>query len=60
MVERIPGVVEIEGVRRRDFSLKAKERMLVGGLVLLMTLMVTVMYNDIMRFSWIERLVPWR
>ena len=53
-------IMILEGVRRRDFSLKAKERMLVGGLVLLMTLMVTVMYNDIMRFSWIERLVPWR
>ena len=23
-------------------------------------IMVTVIYNDLMRISWIERLVPWR
>jgi len=28
--------------------------------VVLMTLMVTVIYNDLTRISWIERLMPWR
>jgi hypothetical protein len=26
----------------------------------LMMLMVTVVYNDLTRISWIERLMPWR
>jgi hypothetical protein len=26
----------------------------------LMTLMVTVIYNDLTRVSWIENLMPWR
>jgi hypothetical protein len=26
----------------------------------LMMLMVTVIYNDLMRIGWIERLMPWR
>jgi len=26
----------------------------------LMTLMVTVIYNDLTRISWIESLMPWR
>jgi len=30
------------------------------GLVLLLMLMVTVIYNDLTRISWIERLMPWR
>jgi hypothetical protein len=25
-----------------------------------MMLMVTVIYNDLMRIQWIEKLVPWR
>jgi hypothetical protein len=28
--------------------------------VLLVTLMVTVIYNDLTRIAWIERLMPWR
>jgi hypothetical protein len=27
--------------------------------VLLVMLMVTVIYNDLMRIQWIEKLVPW-
>jgi membrane-associated protease RseP (regulator of RpoE activity) len=50
----------IEGVARRDFSFKVKEKMLLAGLVVLMTLMVTVIYNDLTRVSWIESLMPWR
>jgi len=27
---------------------------------MLMMLMVTVIYNDLMRIRWVEQLVPWR
>ena len=37
-----------------------KEKMLLAGFVVLMMLMVTVIYNDLTRVSWIERLMPWR
>ena len=40
--------------------MKVKEKMLFVGFVLLMMLMVTVIYNDLMRIQWIEKLVPWR
>jgi regulator of sigma E protease len=53
-------IMAVEGLARRDFSLKVKEKMLFAGLVVLMTLMVTVIYNDLTRVSWIERLMPWR
>ena len=53
-------IMGLEGVARRDFSTKMKEKMLLAGFVVLMTLMVTVIYNDLTRISWIERLMPWR
>ena len=53
-------IMGLEGLVRRDFSMRVKEKMLMAGLVLLMTLMVTVIYNDLTRISWIERLMPWR
>jgi regulator of sigma E protease len=53
-------ILLLEGVSRRDFSMKVKEKMLLAGFVLLLMLMVTVIYNDLMRIQWIERLVPWR
>lgn len=53
-------IMAIETISRRDFSLQMKEKMLFVGFVLLMTLMVTVIYNDLMRIAWIENLVPWR
>jgi regulator of sigma E protease len=53
-------IMIIEGVARRDFSMQVKEKMLLAGFVLLMALMVTVIYNDLTRISWIERLMPWR
>ena len=53
-------IMAIETISRRDFSLAMKEKMLFVGFVLLMTLMVTVIYNDLMRIAWIENLVPWR
>ena len=53
-------IMALEGVSRRDFSTRAKERMLLVGFVMLMSLMVTVIYNDLTRIAWIERLMPWR
>jgi len=34
--------------------------MFMAGFVLLMTLMVTVLYNDLTRVAWIEQFMPWR
>ena len=53
-------IMAIEGIARRDFSMRVKEKMLLAGFVVLMALMVTVIYNDLMRIEWIQRLVPWR
>jgi regulator of sigma E protease len=53
-------IMAIETISRRDFSLAVKEKMLFVGFVLLMTLMVTVIYNDLTRIAWIESLMPWR
>jgi regulator of sigma E protease len=53
-------IMAIETISRRDFSLAMKEKMLFVGFVLLMTLMVTVIYNDLTRIAWIENLMPWR
>jgi regulator of sigma E protease len=53
-------ILALEGVSRRDFSMKVKEKMLLVGFVLLVTLMVTVIYNDLTRVEWISRLMPWR
>ncbi|MBI1876300.1 MAG: site-2 protease family protein, partial [Acidobacteria bacterium] len=53
-------ILALEGLTRRDFSTRLKEKMLLAGFVLLMMLMVTVIYNDLTRVTWIERLMPWR
>jgi regulator of sigma E protease len=53
-------IMALEGVARRDFSVKVKEKMLLAGFVALMVLMAAVIYNDLTRISWIERLMPWR
>jgi len=53
-------IMALEGIVRRDFSVRVKEKMLLAGFVVLMMLMVTVIYNDLTRISWIERLMPWR
>ena len=53
-------IMALEGIARRDFSMQVKEKMLLAGFVVLMMLMVTVIYNDLTRISWIERLMPWR
>jgi regulator of sigma E protease len=53
-------IMALEGLARRDFSTRVKEKMFLAGFVLLMLLMVTVIYNDLTRIQWIERLMPWR
>jgi regulator of sigma E protease len=53
-------IMGLEGVARRDFSMAVKEKMLLAGFVLILMLMVTVIYNDLTRISWLERLMPWR
>jgi regulator of sigma E protease len=53
-------IMALEGLARRDFSTRMKEKMLFAGFVVLMMLMVTVIYNDLTRIAWIERLMPWR
>jgi regulator of sigma E protease len=53
-------ILALEGLSRRDFSMKVKEKMLLAGFVLLVMLMVTVIYNDLARVEWIGKLMPWR
>lgn len=53
-------IMALEGVARRDFSVRVKERMLLAGFMLLMLLMVTVIYNDLTRIRWVENLMFWR
>jgi regulator of sigma E protease len=53
-------ILALEGLARRDFSMRVKEKMLMVGFALLLMLMVTVIYNDLMRVEWIKRLIPWR
>lgn len=53
-------IMAIEGLARRDLSMKVKEQLLLAGFFLLMILMVTVIYNDLTRIQWVERLMFWR
>jgi len=53
-------IMALEGLARRDFSVKVKEALLLGGFAVLMLLMVTVIYNDLTRVAWIQRLMFWR
>ena len=53
-------ILAMESIARRDFSVQLKERMLYAGFVVLLTLMVTVIYNDLTRVQWIEPLMFWR
>ena len=53
-------IMALEGAARRDFSLRVKEKLLMAGFVVIMVLMVTVIYNDLTRIEWIEKLMPWR
>jgi regulator of sigma E protease len=42
-------ILAAEGLARRDFSVRIKERMLLAGAALIVLLMVTVIYNDVLR-----------
>jgi regulator of sigma E protease len=53
-------ILALEGIARRDFSMKVKEKMLLAGFLVLMMLMITVIYYDLTRIAWIENLMPWR
>jgi regulator of sigma E protease len=53
-------IMALEGLARRDFSLKVKEKMFLAGFAVLLMLMVTVIYNDLTRIPLVERLMPWR
>jgi regulator of sigma E protease len=53
-------IMALEGIARRDFSMRVKEKMLLAGFLVLMVLMVTVIYNDLTRIEWVEKLMPWR
>jgi regulator of sigma E protease len=51
-------IMAVEGLARRDLSVKMKERLMLAGFVVLMVLMVTVVYNDLARIGWFERPMP--
>ncbi len=53
-------IMALEGLARRDFSLRVKEKMFLAGFAVLLMLMVTVIYNDLTRIPILERLMPWR
>src|SRR3984885_5454771 len=42
-------MLAIEGLLRRDLSLKIKERVVTAGMVFLLLVFVLVMYNDVLR-----------
>jgi regulator of sigma E protease len=42
-------ILAVEGLARRDLSIRVKERILMAGAALVVMLMVTVIYNDIAR-----------
>ena len=53
-------IMALEGLARRDFSMRVKEKMFLVGFAALMMLMVTVIYNDLTRIPIVERFMPWR
>lgn len=53
-------IMAVEGIVRRDLSMKVKERLMLAGFLVLMLLMVTVVYNDLARIGWFGRFTPGR
>jgi regulator of sigma E protease len=53
-------IMTLEGLARRDFSVKVKEKMFLAGFAVLLMLMVTVIYNDLTRIQMFQKLMPWR
>lgn len=51
-------IMAVEGVFRRELSMKVKERLMLAGFLVLMLLMVMVVYNDLARIGWFGRLLP--
>ena len=51
-------IMAVEGLVRRDLSMRMKERLMLAGFMVLMVLMVTVMYNDLARISFFDRFIP--
>ncbi|HBO91432.1 MAG TPA: RIP metalloprotease RseP [Acidobacteria bacterium] len=47
-------IMALEGLSRRDFSVRIKEKIQLAGFVVLLMLMVTVIYNDLTRINWGE------
>jgi regulator of sigma E protease len=52
-------ILLVEGVVRRDFSLKFKERLMHVGFILLVLLMVFVLFNDILKNIPSKDNIPW-
>ncbi len=53
-------ILALEGLSRRNFSMKVKKKMLLTGLVMLLMLTATAIYNDLARLQWVQQLLPWR
>jgi regulator of sigma E protease len=53
-------IMGLEGLFRRDFSMRVKEKLLLAGFVFLLMLMATVIYNDLARAQWLQGLKFWR
>ena len=53
-------IMGLEGLARRDFSMRVKEKMFLAGFAVLLMLMVTVIYNDLTRIQLFQRMMPWR
>ena len=47
-------IMALEGLSRREFSVRIKEKIQLAGFVVLLMLMVTVIYNDLTRINWGE------
>ncbi len=52
-------IMALEGLSRRNFSVRIKEKIQLAGFVVLLMLMVTVIYNDLTRINWGEWLGLW-
>jgi len=52
-------IMALEGLSRRDFSVRIKEKIQLAGFVVILMLMVTVIYNDLTRINWGEWLGLW-
>lgn len=51
-------IMALEGLARRDFSVAVKERVMLAGVLVILALMVTVFYNDLIRIGWLGGIMP--